>query len=160
MHPNLETIFDEAENRYLKPEELGVINQYVESLPERLATYRHLRDQELNIMQKVADQLQIEMPQEKVESLERSIKNALLMLRSCSMSMLLNDESFIRERLLSWVGKTMQVYDTKAIDVVLYRLLNQQLAQTFTARQISFFQPMLTLAQTMLLQQGAASVTN
>jgi len=153
MHPQLEAIFDEAENRYLKPEELSVINHYVNSLPDRIDAYRAVRDQELEIMQQVADQLQVEMPQEKVENLERSIKNALLMLRYCAMGMLLNDESFVQERLVNWLGKTSSIHNTHAIDTVLYSLLNQRLSQVLNATQLSLINLQLTKAQSILLQQ-------
>lgn len=156
MHQQLETLFDEAENRYLKPEELKLLSQYVESLPQRMETYRLLRDQELEIMQQVADQLQAALPQEKTEVLERSIKNALLMLRYCAMAMLLNDDSFVADRLLSWLSRTVQAYDTQKIDATLYRLLNQRLTQVFSPQQMSFLSPPLILAQKSLLKQVSA----
>ena len=151
MHQQIESLFDEAENRYLKPEELGVLSQYVDSLPQRLETYRQLRDQELTLMQQVADQLQAALPQEKTETLERSIKHALLVLRYCAMSMLLNDTSFVQNRLLSWLSRTVQTYNTQAVDMTLYRLLNQRLSQTFTPQQLSLLKPPLALAQSTLL---------
>jgi hypothetical protein len=157
MHPQIETIFDEAENRYLSADELSCLGQYVESLPERLEAYRKMRDNEIEIMQQVADQLQTEIPQAKVEILERSIKNALLVLRFCSMGMLLNDEGFVKDRLLNWLSQTIKVYNTEAIDTVLYRLLNQKLQQHFTAQQMSLLSPMLNMAQTTLLGQTEAS---
>ena len=153
MHPQIESIFDEAENRYLKPEELSFLGQYVDSLPERLGTYRLIRDHELEIMQAVADQLQVEMPDEKVEHLERSIKNALLMLRCCAMGMLLNDEVLVRERLINWLGQTMKIYNTQALDSTLYRLLDQQLNQVLNPKQMMLINAMLTLAQDALLGQ-------
>lgn len=160
MHPQLETIFDEAENRYLKPDELSLLGEYVDSLPERLEAYRNLRDRELKIMQSVADQLQVELPQEKVEMLERSIKNALLMLRYCAMGMLLNDESFVKDRLLGWLSQTIQVYDTRSVDAVLYRLLNQRLKQALNPRHLALFSPMLLLAQNTLQQPANALPRN
>lgn len=156
MHQHLETLFDEAENRYLKPEELKLLSQYVESLPQRMETYRLLRDQEIELMQQVADQLQAALPQEKTEALERSIKNALLMLRYCAMAMLLNDESFVAERLLNWLSRTMQAYDSQKIDATLYRLLNQRLTQVFNPQQMSLLSPPLLLAQKSLLKQVSA----
>ncbi len=156
MHQHLETLFDEAENRYLKPEELKLLSQYVESLPQRMEAYRLLRDQEIELMQHVADQLQAALPQEKTEALERSIKNALLMLRYCAMAMLLNDESFVVERLLGWLSRTMQAYDSQKIDTTLYRLLNQRLTQVFSPQQMSLLSPPLLLAQKSLLKQVSA----
>ncbi len=152
MHPQIEAILDEAENRYLKPEELSLINQYVDSLPNRMEAYRAVRDNELEIMQPVADQLQAALPQEKVENLERSIKNALLTLRYCAMGMLLNDESFIRDRLLGWLNGTASIYNSQTIDSTLYRLLNQRLAQVLSQNHMSLLNPFLSLAQTELLK--------
>ncbi len=153
MHPQLETLFEQAESRYLKPEELNLLNQYVESLPERLETYRQLRDREVEIMQAVADQLTDQFPNEDTAILERSLKNALLMLRYCAMSMLLNDDSFVKDRLVSWLSRTVQTYNSQKTDAVLYKLLNQQLSKTLNAKQISLLKPPLTLAQTTLLTQ-------
>lgn len=155
MHPQIETIFDEAENRYLKSEELNVINQYVNSLPERLETYRALRDRELEIMQQVADQLEAALPQESIEKLERSLKNALLLLRYSAMGMLLNDEAFVQEQLVSWLTKTLSLHNTRAIDTVLFRLLNQRLMQTLTAKQINLVGPYIAKVQTAILQAPA-----
>lgn len=153
MHPQIESLFDTAETRYLQPDELNVISQYVDSLPQRLDAYRTLRDRELEVMQRVADLLQAQMPNETVENLERSIKNALLTLRYCAMAMLLNDESFVKERLLGWLSDTTKIYNSQTIDRALYQLLNQQLAQALDAQAMRFLQPMLVLAQTILLQE-------
>ncbi|MBW4519597.1 MAG: hypothetical protein KME16_07840 [Scytolyngbya sp. HA4215-MV1] len=153
MHPQIDALFDEAESRYLKPDELGLINQFVESLPERLEAYRVLRDQEVEIMQLVVDQLEAQFPHESSSNLERSIKNALLVMRYCGMGMLVNDETLIKQRLLSWLCQTIQIYNTQAIDAALYQLLNQRLSQTLTPRQMSFLSPLMTLAQTALLER-------
>ncbi|GAB4376103.1 MAG: hypothetical protein Kow00121_22690 [Elainellaceae cyanobacterium] len=155
MHPEIEAIFDNAENRYLKPEELKFITQYVESLPERLEVYRILREQELEIMQGVVDQLQAQLPQEPTELLERSIKNALLMLRYCSMGMLLNDEAFVKMRFLDWVSQSTKVYDTEKIDTLLYRLLNQRLNQILTPPQMALLSSILIKTQSALLVSKA-----
>lgn len=156
MHLPIASVFDEAENRYLKTEELNLLTQYVASVPDRLDTYRNLRDRELEIMQPVVDQLQAELPQESEEILERSIKNALLMLRYCALSLLLNDETLVQSRFLNWVGPLAKVHETKSIDAKLYRLLNQQLSKVLSAKQLSYLSPSLALAQESLLSQPQA----
>ncbi|NJP11881.1 MAG: hypothetical protein HC866_22390 [Leptolyngbyaceae cyanobacterium RU_5_1] len=153
MHSEIEALFDEAESRYLKPEELNVLSQYVESLPARLNAYRTLRDRELDVMQEIADQLQAQMPQESIENLERAIKNALLTLRYCATGMLLNDESFVRDRLMSWMGGTMRLYNNEAVNSLLYRLINQHFSQLLGPQRMSLLTPHLTLAQTLLNEQ-------
>lgn len=156
MHPQIEALFDEAETRYLNAEELTVINQYVDSLPTRIDAYRALRDQELEIMQWVADQLQSQVPQASVEMLERSIKNALLLLRYCAMGMLLQDQTFVQDRLLNWLTKTVAVYETTAIDTVLHQLLNQRLSEVLSAEQMQLLSPHITEAQQALIEKSAA----
>jgi hypothetical protein len=150
MHPHLESLLNEGENRYLKAEELTVLSQYVNSLPTRLSTYQMLRDHELEVMQQVANQLQTDMPQEKIENLERAIKNALLILRYCAVGMLLNNESLIRDRMNSWLGKTIGFYENQAINATLYRLLNQRLSQVLGAQSMSLLAPHLALAQSLM----------
>jgi len=155
MHSHLETIFGEAENRYLTAQELSLVNQYVESLPIRMEAYRFLKDHELEIMQHVADQLQAAMPQEKTENLERGIRNALLMLRYCAMGMLLNDESFVKNKLHGWLNATLSFYNTQQINTTLYRLLNQQVSAALSPAHASLITPILGMAQN-LLQQNAS----
>lgn len=155
MHPNLESIFDEAENRYLSADELGLISQYVESLPGRLDSYRNLRDNELEIMQLVANDLQAQLPQSSVDVLERSVKNGLLILRYCAMGMLLNDETLIRDRLLGWLTELSKVYDTTEIDSVLFRLMHQHLGRMLPPQQMTLLAPMLEMVQSELLGETA-----
>ncbi len=151
MYTEIAAIFDEAESRYLKADELSVLGQYVGSLPQRLETYQRLRDQELSIMQQVADQLQAEMPQEPTANLERSIKNGLLVLRYCAMSTLLNDDSFVKDRLLNWLSQSTQTYNIQKVDTVLYKLLDQRLNQVFNPQQFSLLAPSLQLAKDALI---------
>jgi hypothetical protein len=159
MHPQIEALFDEAENRYLKAEELSLMSEYVGSLPARMDTYRMVRDRELEVMQWVADQLQTAMPQENMETLERCIKNALLVLRYCAMGMLLNNDSFVKEKLQGWFTGMIKVYNTQEVDITLYRLLNQRLSQTINPQQLELLAPQLRVAETLLLQDAIVPVS-
>jgi Phycobilisome protein len=150
MNPQIEAVFDDAENRYLKPEELDLISQYTHSIPARLETYQSLRDYELEVMQWAADQLQAEMPLESVENLERSIKNGLMLLRCCAMAMLVNDQGLIRDRFLVWASPITTVYGLHLIDATLYRLMNHRLNQVLDGERMRLLTPMLAYAQNAL----------
>lgn len=156
MNPNIEDMFDEAENRYLKPEELNHLNHYVDSLPSRLETYRYLRDQEISIMQKVADSLEKQFPDGEIAILERCLKNALLILRYSAMGMLLNDENFLKNRLINWLEGTAKAYQTEVIDQALYNYLNDFLGEALTTHQLELLNPHLLLAQGVLVGQKQA----
>ncbi|OUC14765.1 MAG: hypothetical protein B0A82_10570 [Alkalinema sp. CACIAM 70d] len=106
MHPVIETLFDEAENGYVPPGTLAEMNQYMKSLPERLAAYRTLRDREIQVMQKVVDELQSQFTGEPVERLEQSLKTGILVVRHCAMAMLMQDERYLEERLMTWLEET------------------------------------------------------
>ncbi len=151
MPSPIEAVLDEAENRYLKPEELKDVATYVMSLPDRADAYRAVRDNELAVMQQVADQLQAEMPRATTAAIEHSLKNGILILRYCAMSMLLDDETFVQTRLLNWLSKSIQIQDAGTIDAALYPLMIQRLSQTLTSKQLTFLEPLLTLAQNALL---------
>jgi hypothetical protein len=147
MQSPIETVFDEAENRYLKTEELRSLGKYVVSLPERISIYRALREQELTIMQQVADQLEIKLPDAKPDVLERSLKNCILVLRYCAMGMLLADESFVQSRLLHWLSDSIQLHGTQAIETTVYSLTLQALNTTLTPKQTAALEPFFTLVQ-------------
>ncbi|HBQ97416.1 MULTISPECIES: hypothetical protein [unclassified Roseofilum] len=152
MNTDLETLFAEAENRYLKPEELKGLTEYVESLPQRLETYSQIREKEVEIMQAVADQLPQYFPNTSVEDMERSIKNAMLMLRYCAMSMLINNDKLVQDRFVDWLSQSMAMYETQDLDKALYKLLNQQLMKSLKPEQIKLIKSPLILAQTQLLK--------
>ena len=156
MHPQIEAMFDEAENRYLKPEELASLSQYVESLPSRIKTYRYLRDQEITIMQDVAKNLEKQFPNEEVATLERCLKNALLILRYSAMGMLLNDDNFLKHRLIHWLEGTAKACQTETIDQVLYQLLNARLDEVLAEAQVQLLTPNLHLAEGVLIGQRQA----
>jgi hypothetical protein len=69
------------------------------------------------------------------------------------MGILLNDERFVKDRLLNWLEQPIKAYGSQAIDSNLYRLLNQRLSQTLTPKQMGYLNPMLNLVQSALLGQ-------
>ncbi|WP_008317416.1 hypothetical protein [Leptolyngbya sp. PCC 6406] len=150
MNPALSALFDEPEKRYLQPNELNVLSQYVGSLPERIAVYRQLRDEELTLMQQVADTLQQQFPQESEDLLKRSIQNGLLALRYAAMALLTDDTDLVTRRLQSWLPDMVEAYGTLAIDQALHALLTQQLSRRFTAPQMALLTPGLAAAKAML----------
>ncbi|MEL6221155.1 MAG: hypothetical protein AAFQ57_02650 [Cyanobacteria bacterium J06626_14] len=160
MHPTIESLFDAAERRYLEQNELDVLTEYVESLPDRVDAYRCLRDREVAIMQSVADQLEIQFSTESQETLERCLRNALLMMRHAAMSMLQNDSELLDQQLTVWLTETNAVYNTRAIDTALYSLLNQQLEATLTPTQLKLIHPYISAAeQAMNAQSEPITVT-
>lgn len=157
MNPTLEALFDEPEKRYLQPDELNRLSQYMSSVPERIKVYRQLRDSEIQIMQPVADQLQQRFSQVPEASLKRSIQNGLLVLRYAAMAMLMDDPDSMTQRLQSWLPEIVAAYDTLMVDEALHQLLAQHLSSAFTAQQFALLSPALEIAKQLL--KAAPQVT-
>ena len=151
MIPKIQDLINQAQDRYLAIDELGLMESYVSSLPDRLKLYKQLRDREIDLLQAVADQVPVELPNVTDAELEAGIKNLILVLRYCSMSMLLNDESFLKERLLNWLEGIMSMRDMRRLNETLYKLLNQELKKQFSSTQLLLIQPLITAAQVTLI---------
>ncbi|MCA6572418.1 MAG: hypothetical protein ACK5EU_03530 [Pseudanabaena sp.] len=151
MIPKIQELINQAQDRYLALDELRLIESYVSSLPDRLNLYKLIRDREIDILQSVADQVPTELPNVTLEDLELGIKNLVLVLRYSSMAMLLNDENFLKERLLNWLAGIMSMRDLRRLNDTLYKLLNQALKQQFSRSQLALIQPLITTAQVTLI---------
>ena len=151
MIPKIQELINQAQDRYLASNELSLMEGYVSSLPDRLKLYKLVRDREIDILQTVADQVPTELPNVTDEELEVGIKNLILVLRYCSMAMLLNDENFLKQRLLNWLEGIMSMRDMRRLNETLYKLLNQGLRQQFSPTQLVLIQPLITAAQVTLI---------
>ncbi len=149
MQSHFETLFEAAGERYPHPEDLSLLTQYVASIPERLKTYQWLRDQEITLLQKVADQLEERLPEASEAALERSLRNGALVLRYCAIGMLVNDPSLVRDRISSWLSDSLSL-DHSPSDAMVYRLMTQHLNQLLSASQQLLFHPMFMVATDLL----------
>ncbi|WNZ45709.1 hypothetical protein Q2T42_28375 [Leptolyngbya boryana CZ1] len=159
MQSPLEGVFDEADNRYLKPEELQAIGQYVASISERTSAYRALRDHEIDLVQRAADELQLELPSIETTALERTIKYGMLILRQCAMGMLLNDAEYVQKRLLNWLKDAISLHQDQKINAVFFRLIQQQLRFSLNAQQVALLEPFLSLVDPVIPAQEEEMLT-
>jgi hypothetical protein len=152
MNSQLQELLNRAQERYLTSQDLKQFEEYVDSLPDRLGLYRLLRDQEVTLLQRVADQAEVELKDRvSLETLEEGMKNLILVLRYGAMAMLLDDESFLKQRLLAWLERVLPIQQMRQVNEVLYRLLNQELKKYLTARQQTLLMPLITTAQVTLI---------
>ena len=159
MHPSIESVFNEAENRYLNSEELGVVSEYVQSIPNRLEIYRLLRDQEVNILQPVVDNVQKQFPSSETKRVERTTKNGILALRACAMAMLLNDETYVQER-VQWLRQTQKNNALEDIDRLFYEELEKQLQQTLGGAGMKLIQGVFDQIRSALMGEESPPPAN
>lgn len=152
MHPEIEVLLDQAENRFLKAEELTAFKRQAATLAQRLKIYEFLREKEASIFQPVANKLQEAFPDEKQEILERSLKHWLLILRYCAMAMLLNDRDFLEQRLLDWISGLVEAHQTQKIELTICNLLQNRIKEMLSEQARAILQPFLDQAQSILIQ--------
>lgn len=152
MHPKIENLIEEAETRYLKAEEIEAFKQYAISIAQSLKTYEFLRDQEVKIFQPIADQLVAAFPQIPQETLERSLKHWVLVLRYSAMAMLINDPQYLETNLLDWLKGIVQTHQSTEIETKLYDLLQNQLKTLMAPPALALLQPFLSKAKTILIE--------
>ena len=143
MKPIIETLFHDAESRYLKPDAIVEVSQYMSSLKERTSLYRTIRDQEITWMQPIADDLEQCFPTEQIDRLENSLRNSMLSLRHCSMAMLMDDPTYLEVHFLSWFEESIKIHGTLDLDQHLYNALLKQLSQVLNASQMRLLTPFL-----------------
>ena len=154
----LDSLFESAEKPYLDANDLTLLSQYVSSIPERIAVYRILRDQEIAIMQPIADALQ-QRNQAAEDKVERSVRNGLMVLRYVAMAMLLDDSAFVAGRLQGWLPEIVKAHETQELDQQLFQFLDQQLAKVLTPAQVNLLKPGLTKARDLILGSSAPAPT-
>lgn len=141
MHP-LSDFFRESDKRYLSPAELKILGRYTLSLPHRLAIYRQIRDQELDLLQPVADGLEAAMAGTSVTVLEQSLKLGIAAMRASAMAMLTNDISSLDDT-LRWVSQSQSNHGSQKADELCFQLIAQQLEQRLEAAHFKLLRPYL-----------------
>jgi phage-related protein len=151
MHPELLSLLETAEQRYLEPKEIELYRRHAASLNRRLQTYEMLREQETNIFQAIADRLVKALPNESQENLERCLKYWLLIVRYSATAMLINDLSYLQNRLQDWVKGLLETYETYQIDVQVYDLLMQELKNYLSQDDVRLLEPVLQKANDLII---------
>lgn len=151
MHPELLSLLETAEQRYLEPKEIELYRRHAASLSRRLQTYEILREQETKIFQAIADQLVQVLPNESEQNLERCLKYWLLIVRYMATGMLLNDISYLENRLQGWVKGLLETYETAPIDVQIYQLLIQELKKHLSPDDLRLLEPVLQKTKDLII---------
>ena len=156
MYTELRELLYDAEDHYLQSGEIEKLRENVGSLKEKLAIYKNLRNQEIDVFQAIANQLEKELSPTEIEQLPELIVNWATILRYVAMGMLLNSNEFIHRRILEWINPVIQAHSRVSLDNQLYKLLCLSLKQKLEAKQWQILQPfLLEVEQTILRSDNA-----
>lgn len=157
MHSDIQTLLYQAEEHYLKGQEIKVFRIYADSLARRLETYECLRDQDLKIFQPIAEEIVKIYADENPQLLEQALKHWLAIMRYCAMAMLLNNPEYLERRILEWLTEIVQAHQMQSVEQTIYDLLFSRLQQLLSQEQLTLLQPFLEQAQTSLLGEPILS---
>jgi hypothetical protein len=157
MHPELLSLLETAEQRYLEPKEIELYRRHAASLNRRLQAYEMLREQETQIFQAIADRLVNALPNESQENLERCLKYWLLIVRYSATAMLINDLSYLQNRLQEWVKGLLETYETYQIDVQVYDLLMQELKNYLSQDDVRLLEPVIQKAKDLIMSNQTSN---
>jgi hypothetical protein len=158
MYAELRELLYDAEDHYLQSGEIERLRENVDSLKERLAIYKNLRNQEINIFQAIANQLEKEFSPTEVGQLPELIVHWATILRYVAMGMLLNSNEFVHRRILEWLNPVIQAHSRVSLDNQLYQLLCASLKQKLEAKQWQTLQPFLQEVEQTILRSDNAIV--
>ncbi|WP_373480395.1 phycobilisome protein [Geminocystis sp.] len=151
MYPELQALIHEAEFQYLNGEDLNKLSLEVSSLKDRIPAYKLLRDEEINIFQDIADDLVAQFPRENPKKIETSIRHWLVIMRYCSMAMMLNNHEFLEHRLLEWLTDIIQAHQSQHLFTAIYSLLITKLNNVLSNDELAHIQPFLAQANDYLI---------
>ncbi|TVQ48027.1 MAG: phycobilisome protein [Gloeocapsa sp. DLM2.Bin57] len=158
MYAELRELLYDAEEHYLKSEEIDKLRQNVESLKERLAIYKELRNREIDIFQAIANQLEKELDPTEVQQLPELIVHWAKIVRYVAMGMLLNSNEFIQRRILEWITPVRQAHNRVSLDEQVYKLLYSELKNLLPEQQWQIWQPFIVQVEQTMLRANETEV--
>ncbi|MEN9203600.1 MAG: hypothetical protein Q6K80_11975 [Thermostichus sp. DG_1_6_bins_120] len=155
MNSMFAELLQNAEGRYLHPDELESLRAYVEGIPKRVRIYQVLHSKESVLLDRVMEKFQPTLPhltrRHGILAWERCRRDLGMVWRYCCMAMLLNDEDYLRDKLLYWLETILKSFKMRDECRPAYKLMLDSLASIFTAEESEIIRPYLLLAKTMLV---------
>ena len=156
----LSRLFYTAENRYLNDEDMEQFEHSIASLESRLDLYELLRENEAKIFQRLAIELHDRYPKESPSRLQLALQHWILVLRYCSMAMLLEDPDFLRYRLLEWMTEVVAAHELREIENSLDQMLRRRFKKYMSGSDIKLMAPYLAQARQLLLESAHLEVNS
>ncbi|GAB4214819.1 MAG: hypothetical protein OHK0012_13600 [Synechococcales cyanobacterium] len=144
-----------VEGRYLTHQEMGSLQSYIHDLPHRLMIYQTLQKKEKGLIDAVMAKFQPTLPnltqQHGSLAWQRCRRDLTLVWRYSCMAMLLNDEDYLRDKLLYWLETILKAYKMRDQCHAAYRFMLDALSPVLGEEAAALVRPYVLLAQTMLM---------
>ncbi len=148
-------LMQQTEGRYLRADELKTLHTYVEGIPRRVRIYQVLQAKESELLDRVMEKFQPMLPnltrQHGHLAWDRCRRDLSMVWRYCCMAMLLNDEDYLRDKLLYWLETILKSFKMRDQCQPAYKLMLDSLPYVLGAEESEMIRPYLLLAKSMLV---------
>ena len=155
----MNTLIDEcwiqAEGTYLNSGQLNSVQNYIESLPQRILIYQELQAQEDALLDRIMEKFKPTLPnltrQHGHLAWDRCRRDLSMVWRYCCMAYLLNDESYLQDKLLYWMETILKSFKIRDKCQLAYKLMLDSLQYVFSDQTQGSIRPYVQLAKSMLV---------
>lgn len=134
-----------ADGRYLSPQELDPLEQYLESYKNRVDTYQQLRDLSEKLVLHALRKLAQTHPELIQQHGQRCKYDMTEVLRYIALSILRDDEVFFKEQMMSWLDTILLAHRKTGPCTIAYRALQEAIASTLPASGNSLVRPYMDI---------------
>jgi hypothetical protein len=157
MLSKLQQLGTDAGGRYASDDELQFMDTYISSFDSRVNAYRHIKEMEKEIVERVLTKLQISYPQlllPKGEDIQGKWKqDTLRVLRHSAMTVLLDDTELLRQQFLYWFQTIMQAFGAQEACNITYLVMQDVVKDLLPKNIADLLCPILEINRNFL---GAA----
>ncbi len=154
MNTAIVDIMRESEGRYLLPDEMQTLQSYIDDLPRRIRVYQTLQAKENELLDRVMEKFQPTLPnltrQHGPTAWQRCRRDLAMAWRYCALAMVLNDEDYLRDKLLYWLETILKSFKMRDQCNPAYRMMLDSLQLVFTSEECELIRPYVMLTQMML----------
>ena len=145
----------EVDGRYADDSELNFIDEFVDSLSARIATYEKIKDLEKEIIKKLEASLYERAPEVFAYNHKAAKafcrRDAKIVLRQGACAMLTNDYERLRESLLLWQRTIMLAFQMEECNQIMFSELMPNILRDFlTEEEYALILPALQLNENVL----------
>ncbi|MBD0334663.1 MAG: phycobilisome protein [Cyanobacteria bacterium Co-bin13] len=145
LNHSLEKQIVAADGRYLTPEELRSLENYVNSYAQRLETYQKISQHSdamvLNALKKFA-RVHPEIIQQSAKRCQYDMSEVL---RYIALSILRDDEFLFLEKVMFWLDTVLRAHHKQAACSKAYQYLQEAIDETLTPASCSLIRPYISI---------------
>ena len=156
MNSRFESMFADAEGRYLAADEIQRMTSYTETLGARLAAMKAVEAAEDKIVEEVIDEVwkkHADFERRHVEARAKAKRDITLALRYCALAMVRDDDTFLTDKLLYWMRTILQAFHFGPVIDTTYKALLLRSQAHLDARHFRLMEPYLKLTHQILTQE-------